>query len=187
MHAVMSEKRYPPKPYDSRAEPPDEIPDSEPSAPGGPGIERFEDMNPRQLALATAYLVQATQIETARVAAEQEAQARAIIALVQEQRHQARTQARQKDRLDAIEQRRPSLSIAPGVGEPSDSGLHILTTTEKAMVQQNQYQIAQRKASWFDRIFSGGGAFVLGLLIALLIVASVWITHALTLAATLSK
>jgi hypothetical protein len=69
----MADRRYPPppnpRPRDSRVDP-DSVPPSH--DPPGKGIQRFEDMNPRELQLAIAHLVQDTQYETRRLSEVQE-------------------------------------------------------------------------------------------------------------------
>jgi hypothetical protein len=181
----MPDKRYPPIPpprarMDSRREV------EEDSEPPGEGIQRFEDMNPRQLALATAYLVQETKLETARVAAIQEQHTDQIGALTTEQQRMARTQQRHKERLDTLESR-PPLSVPPHAGDLSQSGRHILTPVDAAMEQQIEFQALKKKAAFVDWMTRGSGTVFVSLVTAGVIFLVVWLTRALTLANTLGK
>jgi FtsZ-binding cell division protein ZapB len=159
----------------------------EDSEPPGQGIQRFEDMNPRELQLAIAYLVQETKHETARVAKVQEEHTDQIGALTTEQQRMARTQQRHRERLDTLESQHPPLSVPPHAGDLSKSGRHILTPVDTAMEQQIEFQSLKKKAAFVDWMTRGSGTIFVSLVTAGVIFLLVWATRALTLASALGK
>jgi hypothetical protein len=177
----MPDRRFPPVPpprprTDSRREV------EEDSEPPGKGIQRFEDMNPRELQLAIAYLVQETKQETARMAAVQEEHTGQIGALATEQQRMARTQQRHRERLDTLESQRPPISVPPHAGDLSKSGRHIITPVDTAMEQQIEFQSIKKKAAFVDWMTRGSGTVFVSLVTAGVIFLVAWVSHALTLA-----
>lgn len=180
----MPDRRFPPVLPRQRLDSRREV--EEDSEPPGQGIQRFEDMNPRELQLAIAYLVQETKQETARMAAVQEEHTGQIGALTTEQQRMARTQQRHKERLDTLESR-PPLSVPPHAGDLSQSGRHILTPVDAAMEQQIEFQALKKKAAFVDWMTRGSGTVFVSLVTAGVIFLVVWLTRALTLANALGK
>jgi hypothetical protein len=181
---VMPDRRFPPVPpprprSDSRREP-----EEEESDPPGAGIQRFEDMTPRELALATAYGVQETKLETQRVARVQKEHTGQIGALTTEQEKMARTQQRHRERLDTLESQRPPISVPPHAGDLSKSGRHIIVPVDTAMEQQIEFQSMKRKAGFVDWMTRGSGTIFISLVTAGIMFLVVWVTRALTLAAS---
>jgi hypothetical protein len=148
----------------------------EDSDPPGPGIQRFEDMTPRELALATAYGVQETKLETQRVARVQKEHTDQIGAL-------ARTVQRHRERLDTLESQRPPISVPPHAGDLSKSGRHIIVPVDTAMEQQIEFQSIKKKAAFVDWMTRGSGTVFVSLVTAGVIFLVAWVTRALTLAA----
>jgi hypothetical protein len=180
----MPDRRFPPVPpprprADSRREV------EEDSEPPGEGIQRFEDMNPRELQLAIAYGVQETKIETRRVARVQKEHTSQIEGLATEQEKIARTQQRHRERLDTLESHRPpAISVPPTAGDLSKSGRHIIVPVDAAMEQQIEFQSIKKKAAFVDWMTRGSGTIFISLVTAGIMFLVVWVTRALTLAAS---